>query len=295
MNYRSHTTQRSVLLSLAMLMGLSNVPAHAWMSSTITPVINSISENKQRALCVALLIAAVFRFKMKEPANKDPRYDLTKIPFADLKTATSFKDFMSKLSSFSKELATQVWYLLDDGLIGRAGKRPATFSLSLPDGSMSKPYEFDESKLKLCAFDHKGKQVVFQLGSDPKWPIGLGGWMHCYYTTFEGALKFAAVLVGCNKLLKDGWLDWAYYYDNGEKRTVREQPSAEVVALQARNELLEQQNQTLIQQNTTTNEVIREYMRFMAQNGQNTQTTLNNIANHLQTIAGAEQDSNKKE
>ena len=106
-------------LSLALLAGTMLVSSTALHSSDATQAlnirtfvdtmcsqINDLSWTTKAALLTAF--ATVFRYNMKAPSNDPARYDFSKL---DTKT----------LLNNPEKFFTQLWYVLDDGIIGRAG------------------------------------------------------------------------------------------------------------------------------------------------------------------------------
>ncbi|MCX5921787.1 MAG: hypothetical protein NTX86_00445 [Candidatus Dependentiae bacterium] len=131
------------LLTIASL--LNTVPAQAF---TVTDYLPS-PKDAVKTTAVAALFAATLRFYTREGGNKPARYNLDEL-------------------FVGENVTDNLFYLLDDGLIGHKGR---------------KPYAMIDME--------SGRLTV----SSAAYPKGLGGWFHYYFKSILTAVGITATLV----------------------------------------------------------------------------------------------------
>ena len=119
-------------------------------------------------LTTAFLGASIFRFYMKDPSTDPVRYSKEELEKA-------FK------AGNINTILQQLWYFYDDGLLGRAGKRPSI--RVTPDG----------------------KKLDLRPG---KMPIGIGGYTHAYFPTLVKTLSFMILVKQFFTKTADGLEAW---------------------------------------------------------------------------------------
>ena len=178
-------------LSLALLAGTMLVSSTALHSNDATQAlnirafvdtmcsqINDLSWTTKAALLTAF--ATVFRYNMKAPSNDPARYDFSKL---DTKT----------LLNNQKEFFIQLWYVLDDGVIGRSG------SSSSPKAKQ----------------DEKGKITI--VWSPSAKPQGFGGKVHdCIVHPLAKTLSFPVKLTTTLGAIAASVLLWKQFVEGTE-------------------------------------------------------------------------------
>lgn len=137
-----NSAKRSILLSLAFLLAANSAVAGAGQAATPTPTTPSQAWTIAKWTTIFLVAAGATRFFTREGNDSPVRYDKDKI--------LNFED-----------MPDQLFYLLDDGVIGHAGHKP-----------------YDEVNKENNRIERK----------DVYYPKGVGGWTAFYYKSVLSAL-----------------------------------------------------------------------------------------------------------